>query len=71
MTHLNDFQIGSFVYRCISYAVPIKFCALHNKNTFVHLHNTRQSKRLHCDYRRLNVHSNSQALWCFTMELFN
>jgi hypothetical protein len=59
INQLTDFQIGCFVYRCINYALPIKFCALYNINAFVHSYNTRQSKKLHCDYRRLNVRSNT------------
>jgi hypothetical protein len=57
ITQLNDFQIGCFVYCCINCALPIKFCALYNKNTSVHSYNTRQSNKLHCDYRRLSLRS--------------
>jgi len=58
--HLNDYEIGCYVYRCINKIIPSQFCAVFTVNAAIHLIIlVGLIIKLHCEYRRFCVRSNT------------
>ena len=61
---LNDYQIGSFMYRCMNALLPDGFCHMFAKNADFHSYGTRNRDTVHMTTSRLNLRKHSIRFFC-------
>jgi len=55
LCHLNDFQVGCFMYRCINALLPKHFCNMLTKNMDFYSYETRNRHCMHMTACRLTL----------------